>query len=130
MRARAARAFLLSITGGLNQECERIILEIIVWSAGFSRRDSILFERRICSMDYGMIGKIDKAKKYAEQRDRIRIENLDVTFIGQNNDHVVSFSDGKWQCDCDFFQTRGRCSHTMALEIILEDMLVEQVQEG
>ena len=81
-------------------------------------------------MDYGMIGKIDKAKKYAEQRDRIRIETLEVTFIGQNNDHVVSFSDGKWQCDCDFFQTRARCSHTMALEIILEDMLVEQFQES
>lgn len=81
-------------------------------------------------MDYGMIGKIEKAKRYAEQRDRIRIENLEVTFMGQNNDHVVKFIGGQWQCDCDFFQTRFRCSHTMALEIILEGMLIEQVQEG
>lgn len=74
-------------------------------------------------MDYGMIGKIEKAKRYAEERDRIRIENLKVTFDGANNPHTVLFSDGEWQCDCDFFQTRGRCSHTMALEQILKDMI-------
>ena len=76
-------------------------------------------------MDYGMIGKIDKAKRYAEQRDRIRFEALRVTFTGENNAHTVDLKDGVWQCDCDFFQTRGRCSHTMALEIILEGMLPE-----
>ena len=74
-------------------------------------------------MDYGMIGKIDKAKRYAEQRDRIRIDSLRVTFEGRNNPHTVYLEDGEWQCDCDFFKTRGRCSHTMALEIILEDMI-------
>ncbi|MFC2054685.1 SWIM zinc finger family protein [Chloroflexota bacterium] len=80
-------------------------------------------------MDYGMIGKIDKAKRYAEQRDRIRVESLDVTFIGENNDHSVKFENGTWQCDCEFFNSRGRCSHTMALEIIFEGMLPEQVQQ-
>ncbi len=78
-------------------------------------------------MDYGMIGKIDKAKRYAEQRDRIRIKSLVVTFEGENNPHSVRLEDGVWQCDCDFFQTRGRCSHTMALEMILEDMLPESI---
>ncbi len=76
-------------------------------------------------MDYGMIGKIDKAKRYAEQRDRIHIETLKVTFEGENNPHTVTLSDGVWQCDCDFFQSRLRCSHTMALEILLEGMLPE-----
>ena len=77
-------------------------------------------------MDYGMIGKIDKAKRYAEERDRIRIDSLTVTFEGENNPHTVHYQDGKWDCDCDFFKTRGRCSHTMALEIILKGMLKEQ----
>lgn len=80
-------------------------------------------------MDYGMIGKIEKAKRYAEQRDRIRIESLRVTFLGENNDHTVKLNDNVWECDCEFFQTRGRCSHTMALEIILEGMLPEQIQQ-
>jgi hypothetical protein len=78
-------------------------------------------------MDYGMIGKIDKAKRYAEERDRIHIQSLKVTFEGENNPHTVDLKSGKWQCDCDFFQSRGRCSHTMALEIILNGMLPEAV---
>jgi len=78
-------------------------------------------------MDYGMIGKIEKAKRYAEQRDRICIESLTVTFAGENNPHTVHLQDGVWQCDCDFFQTRGVCSHTMALERILEGMIPEAV---
>jgi hypothetical protein len=73
-------------------------------------------------MDSGLIGKIEKAKRYAEQRDRIRIESLTVTFDGQNNPHTVHLQDAVWQCDCDFFQSRGRCSHTMALEKIMEGM--------
>jgi len=76
-------------------------------------------------MDYGMIGKIEKAKRYAEERDRISVASFKVTFDGKNNPHDVSFENGKWQCDCSFFRTRGHCSHTMALELILKDMLPE-----
>jgi len=78
-------------------------------------------------MDSGMIGKIDKAKRYAEERQRIHFEALVVRFDGTNNNHQVSLENGVWVCNCDFFQTRARCSHTMALEIILEDMLPDQV---
>lgn len=76
-------------------------------------------------MDYGLIGKIEKAKRYAQQRDRIHIESLTVTFEGQNNPHTVTLDHGVWKCDCDFFQTRERCSHTMALEMILEGINLE-----
>jgi hypothetical protein len=75
-------------------------------------------------MDSGMIGKIQKAKRYAEERDRIHFSSFTVTFEGTNNAHTVRYGNGEWTCDCDFFQTRGRCSHTMALEMILEGMIV------
>ena len=78
-------------------------------------------------MDYGLIGKIDKAKRYAQQRDRIHFDSFTVTFEGENNPHTVHFNHGEWQCDCAFFQSRGRCSHTMALEMILEGMIREAV---
>jgi hypothetical protein len=78
-------------------------------------------------MDTGMIGKLQKAKAYAEQPERIRFEQLQVRFDGTNNDHVVTLEHEVWHCTCDFFQTRQRCSHTMALEIILEKMLPEKV---
>lgn len=74
-------------------------------------------------MDYGMIGKIEKAKRYATERKRIHVNDLTVTFEGENNNHVVHYADGVWQCDCDFFKSRERCSHTMALEIILEGLV-------
>ena len=74
-------------------------------------------------MDYGMIGKIEKAKRYAEERDRIEFNQFKVTFKGTNNLHTVTYAEGEWQCNCDFFQTRGRCSHTMALETILDGMV-------
>jgi hypothetical protein len=73
-------------------------------------------------MDYGMIGKIEKAKRYARERERISVASLKIIFSGENNDHTVTLQDGQWNCTCDFFQSRGRCSHTMALEEILAGM--------
>lgn len=80
-------------------------------------------------MDYGMIGKIEKAKRYAQERKRIHLDSMTVTFEGENNDHVVQFEGGEWKCDCDFFHTRSRCSHTMALEMILEGLVPEKATE-
>lgn len=74
-------------------------------------------------MDYGLIGKIEKAKRYAEERERITFQQFTVIFEGENNDHTITYDHGVWHCNCDFFQTRGRCSHTMALETILEGMV-------
>jgi len=79
-------------------------------------------------MDYGMIGKIEKAKRYAEERERILFEQFRATFDGENNPHTVEYIDGTWRCDCDFFLTRSVCSHTMAMERILEGMLPEAVR--
>ncbi len=70
-------------------------------------------------MDSGMIGKIQKAKRYAEELERVRFDEFKVTFEGDHGTHFVSYSDGRWSCDCRFFASRGVCSHTMALERIL-----------
>ncbi len=82
-------------------------------------------------MDHGMISKIEKAKMYAEERaDRIVFESLRVRLQGDNNEspHVVEYDQGQWHCDCDFFATRGRCSHSMAIERVLPNM-VELAQD-
>jgi hypothetical protein len=79
-------------------------------------------------MDNGMTRKIEKAKKYAmEERDRIKVEDLRVNFSGTNNEHEVTYADGKWDCDCDYFIGRNVCTHTMALEMILENVKIEAV---
>lgn len=79
-------------------------------------------------MDSGMIGKIEKAKRYAEERNRFRFNQFELTFHGDNNNHHVGFNDGAFQCDCEFFITHQRCGHTMALEILLKDMIPASVQ--
>ncbi len=76
-------------------------------------------------MDSGMISKIQKSKQYAQERERFQIDALSVTIKGTNNLHKTSFKDGEWQCDCDFFKTRGRCVHTMAVERILQNAELE-----
>jgi hypothetical protein len=76
-------------------------------------------------MDYGMIGKIEKARRYAEEKDRIQFEAFSVRLDGDHGPHVVHYDNGSWQCDCNFFKTRGVCSHTMAMERVLEGMVLE-----
>jgi hypothetical protein len=77
-------------------------------------------------MDSGMIGKIDKAKRYSQERHRFHFKNFTVTMDGENNSHTVNYENNQWHCDCDFFRSRGRCSHTMALEFILDGMIKAQ----
>lgn len=74
-------------------------------------------------MHSSLIGKIEKARLYAQERDRVRIDRLAVTFRGENDVHRVELVDGAWRCSCDFFAGWGVCSHTMALERILEGMV-------
>ncbi len=79
-------------------------------------------------MDHGMIGKIEKAKRYAQERDRFRFDQFHVTFSGENNNHQVSFDSGVFKCDCEFFLLREVCSHTMALEQLLANMLPQAAE--
>jgi hypothetical protein len=79
-------------------------------------------------MDYGLIGKMEKAKRYAEDRTRFRFDKFELTFTGDNNDHKVSYDHGVFVCDCEFFMTHKRCAHTMALEELLKDMIIGSLQ--
>ena len=81
-------------------------------------------------MDSGMIGKIQKSKHYAEERHRIRFDEFKVTLEGDHATHPVSFQEGNWSCDCGFFARRGVCSHTMALERVLGEMLPLEKSRG
>lgn len=74
-------------------------------------------------MDSAMIGKIQKAKQYAAELHRILFSEFRVTITGDHNTHAVSYNQGHWKCDCDFFLTRGVCSHTMTMERVLNGML-------
>lgn len=74
-------------------------------------------------MQSSLIGKIEKAKRYAMEPDRVTFLELAVKFHGENSDYNTSYKDGKWNCTCSFFSKWGLCSHTMAMEKILANML-------
>ena len=78
-----------------------------------------------------LIGKIDKAHRYAEERDRFAFDTLAVTIHGDNSDHHVRLDGSGWRCDCDLFAQQmtlqpgheAECAHTMALQVMLGEML-------
>ena len=77
-------------------------------------------------MQSSLIGKIEKAKRYAQEKERVTFSELSVKFHGENDDYTISYQDREWHCSCDFFSNWGLCSHTMALEHILSTMLPEE----
>jgi hypothetical protein len=79
-------------------------------------------------MQSSFIGKIEKAKRYAKETNRVTFNELKVKFRGENSDYDVNFKDGQWRCTCSFFSNWGLCSHTMAMEDILNNMLPQEAR--
>ncbi len=77
-------------------------------------------------MQSSLIGKIEKAKRYAQETDRVTFSQLSAKFHGENDDYIIHYQEGQWGCSCHFFSNWGLCSHTMALEKILGDMLPQE----
>ncbi len=79
-------------------------------------------------MQSSLIGKIEKAMRYARETDRVTFNEFSVKFRGENSEYQTGYSDGKWHCTCSFFSKWGICSHTMAMEKILSAMLPAEAQ--
>ena len=70
-----------------------------------------------------VVSDVEKSKRYSEESDRIRFVTFDISFKGNNSDHRTVYGPEGWDCDCSDFRRAGHCSHTMAMERILKDML-------
>ena len=79
-------------------------------------------------MDYGMIGKIEKAKRYAEEPQRITFNGFSVTFKGDNNQYALTLNGEGWHCSCPGFQAHRICPHIMTLERLFRPMLKRDPQ--
>ena len=74
-------------------------------------------------MQSSLIGKVEKAKRYAQETDRVTFSEFSVKFRGEHDNYTTSLKDGHLHCTCPFFATWKTCSHTMAMEKILNNML-------
>ncbi len=77
-------------------------------------------------MQSSLIGKIEKAKLYAQETERISFSEFSVKFRGEHDTYTTEYMKGKWHCSCHFFAKWGICSHTMALQNVLSNMLPKE----
>ncbi|OGN87990.1 MAG: hypothetical protein A2X23_07475 [Chloroflexi bacterium GWC2_73_18] len=79
-------------------------------------------------MHSSLIGKIEKANRYARELDRITFERLTVTFRGDNDTHHVDLDGDQWHCTCHYFESWKTCVHILALQKFLGVTLPESAQ--
>lgn len=81
-------------------------------------------------MNSSMIGKIEKARRYAEEPERVKFQSFEVTFRGTHDDYTTRMDGETFSCTCHFFdvQQMGTCCHIMALQRMLAPMLSEAQQ--
>ena len=77
-------------------------------------------------MDSSLARKIQKANQYATERHRFHFESFEANFQGTHHSHKVRYTKEGFTCDCEYFTQHKYCSHTLALEKMLEPM-VERV---
>jgi hypothetical protein len=70
-----------------------------------------------------LYSKIEKARRYAAEPERVTILELKARFQGTNSEHEIALHDGHWHADGEFFRNWGTSSHIMALQRILRPML-------
>jgi hypothetical protein len=79
-------------------------------------------------MHSSVIGKIEKANRYARETDRITIDRISLTFRGDNDTHRVALDSDRWSCTCHYFESWKTCAHVLALQKILGQMLPDEAQ--
>ncbi len=79
-------------------------------------------------MHSSLIGKVEKANRYARELDRITVDRLSLTFRGDNDTHHVALDAGQWRCTCHYFESWGSCVHLLTLQKVMGVMLPEEAQ--
>jgi hypothetical protein len=80
-------------------------------------------------MNSSLIGKIEKARRYEHELDRIHFHKADIEFRGEHDNYVITLDGSNWHCSCHTFATGfDTCSHIMALQRIMHDMVEENAR--
>ena len=59
-------------------------------------------------MNSSIINKIAKAKRYAEEPERIQFTRFEATFRGENDVHTTNFDNGEWNLYLPLLPGLGR----------------------
>jgi hypothetical protein len=75
-----------------------------------------------------LIGKIEKARRYAQEPHRVRLGALAITFQGEHDSHRLTLADDEWSCSCHTFEGFGMCAHVMAAQRLFDVMLTPEAR--
>lgn len=84
-------------------------------------------------MHSSMIGKIEKAHRYAREPERIRLSGLEATFHGGHDDYTVRLDGETWSCTCHTYSSHvvgDTCAHIMAMQQVLGQVLSDGAKYG
>ena len=81
-------------------------------------------------MHSDLIGKIEKARHYAAEPERIKLSKVKAHFHGGNSEHEITLTDDHWNCTCSFFRSWGTCAHVMAMQRIMSPMLTDGARQA
>jgi hypothetical protein len=59
----------------------------------------------------------------------VKLQQVTATFAGDNSTHTVSLDADAWHCDCHLFEAAGGCSHTLAVQKMLDPMLSDAARD-
>jgi len=76
-------------------------------------------------MQSTIVTKAEKARRYAQEPDRLRITVIEATFEAGGGSHVLCLGADGWACDCEFFVANDVCPHAEAASRMLDAHLVE-----
>ena len=82
-------------------------------------------------MHSSMIGKIEKAHRYAREPERVHLSALTAMFSGDNDTYTIELRNGEWHCSCHTFESHAvgdTCAHVMALQDMMKSMLSEDAR--
>lgn len=79
-------------------------------------------------MNSSLISKIEKAKRYAAEPERVKFRSFEADFRGDNDAHRVGLEGDSWRCTCDYFSAHRICAHVMALERLFGPHLSEEAR--
>ena len=71
-------------------------------------------------MQSSLHGMIDKAHRYAEEPERVRLASLEAKVRGDNGGHTVILADGRLSCNCDHYEHERLCAHVLTVERVLK----------
>ena len=74
-------------------------------------------------MHSSLIGKVEKAKRYAQEPDRVTLSEFSADFRGEHDNYTVTYRSNNWHCTCKFFAQWETCSHIMALQRLFSGVL-------